>query len=88
MTNFPLFVAGFLVTLIVAGAVCLLIWGAILDGREDDERRGGQGRAGAARPAVANSGAAPRSGRAVHRSEGEARVVTAEAVRRGDDERW
>ena len=33
-----LFVMGAVVTLIVAAAICLLIYGAVLDGR--DERRG------------------------------------------------
>jgi len=39
MTNVALFAVGLLVTLLVAGAISLLIWGALLDGRENDEWR-------------------------------------------------
>lgn len=39
MSNVAVFAVGLLVTLLVVGAMSLLIWGAILDGREDDERR-------------------------------------------------
>ena len=39
MSNVAVFAVGLLVTLIVAGAMALLVWGAIIDGREDDERR-------------------------------------------------
>jgi len=39
MNNVALFAVGLLVTLLVAGAVSLLIWGALLDGRENDEWR-------------------------------------------------
>jgi hypothetical protein len=39
MTNVAVFAVGLLVTLLVAGAMSLLVWGAVLDGREDDERR-------------------------------------------------
>jgi len=39
MSNVAVFAVGLLVTLIVAGAMSLLIWGAVIDGREDDERR-------------------------------------------------
>jgi hypothetical protein len=35
-----LFVAGVLVTLIVAASLALLVWGAILDGREEARQRG------------------------------------------------
>jgi len=41
MSNVAIFAVGLLVTLLVAGAVSLLIWGAIMDGREDDRRRAG-----------------------------------------------
>jgi hypothetical protein len=34
-----LFLLGTLVTLIVGAALTLLIWGAILDGRDEEERR-------------------------------------------------
>lgn len=43
MTNVAIFSVGLLVTLLVAAAVSLLIWGAIMDGREDDRRRAGLG---------------------------------------------
>ncbi len=39
MTNVALFAVGVLVTALVAGALSLLIWGALLDGRENDEWR-------------------------------------------------
>ena len=39
MSNIGLFAAGAVVTLIVAAALALLFWGAILDGRYDDEQR-------------------------------------------------
>ena len=39
MSNVAVFAVGLLVTLLVAGAMSLLIWGAVIDGREDDERR-------------------------------------------------
>jgi len=39
MSNLAVFAVGLLVTLLVSGALSLLIWGAIIDGREDDERR-------------------------------------------------
>ena len=39
MSNVAVFAVGLLVTLMVAGAMALLIWGAIIDGREDEERR-------------------------------------------------
>jgi len=39
MTNVALFAVGVLVTLLVAGALSLLVWGALLDGRENDEWR-------------------------------------------------
>ncbi len=39
MSNVALFAVGLLVTLLVAGAISLLIWGALLDGRENDEWR-------------------------------------------------
>ena len=39
MSNVAVFAVGLLVTLLVAGAMSLLIWGAVIDGREDEERR-------------------------------------------------
>lgn len=39
MSNVAVFAVGLLVTLLVVGAMSLLIWGAVLDGREDEERR-------------------------------------------------
>jgi hypothetical protein len=44
MSTAGLFVAGTLVTLLVAASMALLVWGAVLDGREnarlDGEREG------------------------------------------------
>jgi hypothetical protein len=39
MSNLALFVVGTLVTLLVAASMALLIWGAVLDGRDQDEHR-------------------------------------------------
>lgn len=39
MNYLGIFIAGALVTLIVAAALTLLIWGAILDGREEARQR-------------------------------------------------
>jgi hypothetical protein len=39
MNDPGLFVAGVMVTLIVASALGLLVWGAILDGRDEARRR-------------------------------------------------
>jgi len=39
MSNAGLFIVGLLVTLIVAAAMTLLVWGAVMDGREEDRRR-------------------------------------------------
>ncbi len=39
MSNVGLFVVGTLVTLLVAAAVAILVYGAILDGRDEAERR-------------------------------------------------
>jgi len=39
MNDVALFAVGLLVTLLVAGAVSLLIFGAVMDGRENDEWR-------------------------------------------------
>ena len=39
MSNLALFAVGALVTLIVAAALALLAWGAVLDGRDERERR-------------------------------------------------
>ena len=39
MSNLGLFVVGTLVTLLVAASMALLMWGAVLDGRDEDARR-------------------------------------------------
>lgn len=39
MNGIALFAAGVVVTLIVAAALALLVWGAILDGREEARQR-------------------------------------------------
>ena len=39
MSNIGLFAAGVVVTLLVVAALALLVWGAILDGRYENERR-------------------------------------------------
>ena len=39
MSNIGLFAVGTVVTLLVMGALALLVWGAILDGRYEDEQR-------------------------------------------------
>ena len=39
MSNIGLFAVGSVVTLLVLAALALLFWGAILDGRYDDEQR-------------------------------------------------
>ncbi len=39
MSQVAIFGVGLLVTLLVAAAMSLLVWGAVIDGREDDERR-------------------------------------------------
>ena len=39
MNNIALFAIGTVVTLLVVGAMLLLVWGAILDGRYENERR-------------------------------------------------
>jgi hypothetical protein len=39
MNHLGILVAGVLVTLIVMGALGLLVWGAILDGREEARQR-------------------------------------------------
>jgi len=36
MNNVALFGVGLLVTLMVAAAIALLVWGALMDGREED----------------------------------------------------
>ena len=38
MSNLQLFVVGTLVTLLVTASMALLIWGAILDGRDEHAR--------------------------------------------------
>lgn len=39
MSNLGLFIVGTLVTLLVASSIAILVWGAILDGRDENERR-------------------------------------------------
>ena len=39
MNNVAVFGVGLMVTLLVAAAMALLIFGAVIDGREDEERR-------------------------------------------------
>jgi hypothetical protein len=39
MSSLALFVLGIAVTLLVGASISLLVWGAILDGRYDDEQR-------------------------------------------------
>jgi hypothetical protein len=39
MNHVGIFIAGTLVTLVVTTALALLVWGAILDGRDEAERR-------------------------------------------------
>ena len=39
MNNIALFAIGTVVTLLVVGAMLLLVWGAILDGRYENERQ-------------------------------------------------
>ena len=39
MSNIGLFAVGVVVTLLVMAALALLVWGAILDGRYEDEQR-------------------------------------------------
>jgi hypothetical protein len=39
MSNLELFVVGTLVTLLVCASMTLLIWGAVLDGRDEHDRR-------------------------------------------------
>ncbi len=39
MSNVAVFAVGLLVTLLVVGAMALLVLGAVIDGREDDQRR-------------------------------------------------
>ena len=56
MSNIAVFAVGLLVTLLVAGAMSLLIWGAVIDGREDDERRAENEHADATHPAAGSYG--------------------------------
>jgi len=39
MSNLGLFAVGVVVTLLVVASLSLLVWGAILDGRDENERR-------------------------------------------------
>jgi hypothetical protein len=56
MSNMGLFAMGILVTLLVAGSIGLLVWGAILDGRYQDERQEERDAPGPDSVAVAGSG--------------------------------
>ena len=56
MSNVAVFAVGLLVTLLVAGAMSLLIWGAVIDGREDDARRAENEHADVAHPATSSYG--------------------------------
>lgn len=58
MTNVAVFAVGLLVTLLVAGAMSLLFWGAVLDGREDAERRAENEHADVGHPTTASYGLA------------------------------
>lgn len=53
MSNVGLFAVGALVTLIVVSSLALLVWGAVLDGRDERDRRRApmDGAVGEARPA-------------------------------------
>jgi len=56
MSNMGLFAMGTLVTLLVAGSIGLLVWGAILDGRYQDERQQERDAPGPNSVGVAGSG--------------------------------
>ena len=56
MSEAAIFGVGVLVTLLVAAAMSLLVWGAVIDGREDDERRAENEHADAAHPATGSYG--------------------------------
>lgn len=58
MSHLGLFVAGVLVTLIVTASLALLVWGAILDGREEARQR--------ALRVAEESGASRRARRTIH----------------------
>ena len=58
MSNVAVFAVGLLVTLLVAGAMSLLIWGAVIDGREDDERRAENEHADVPHPSAGSYGLA------------------------------
>jgi len=58
MSNVAVFAVGLLVTLLVAGAVSLLVWAAIVDGREEDERRAENEHADVPLPTAGNHGMA------------------------------
>ena len=60
MSNIGLFAIGAVVTLLVAASMALLIWGAILDGRYDNERRAAEEEASSR----ANGAQTPRAVRA------------------------
>ncbi len=56
MSNVAVFAVGLVVTLLVAGAMSLLIWGAVIDGREDDARRAENEHADVAHPSAGSYG--------------------------------
>jgi hypothetical protein len=56
MSNVAVFAVGLLVTLLVSAAMSLLVWGAVLDGREDEERRSENEQADGAHPAAGSYG--------------------------------
>lgn len=58
MSSVAVFAVGLLVTLLVAGAMALLIWGAVIDGREEDERRAENEHADVTHPTAGSYGLA------------------------------
>ncbi len=70
MSNVGLFAIGSLVTLLVAGSIGLLVWGAILDGRYQNERQAAeQGAGGLDSAGVAGSGRVSKPSHAPRRTE-------------------
>lgn len=57
MNHLGIFLAGVGVTLIVTPALALLVWGAILDGREEARQRALRRNGGKVIPATVGSGA-------------------------------
>ena len=47
MSSLGLFLMGSVITVLVAGSIGLLIWGAIMDGQYESEQRAGQDEASA-----------------------------------------